>query len=85
MATVLGQRIGRDLYVIYYASKTLDNAQVNYSTTKKDLFDVVFALKKFCSYLLGTKVIVFSDHIALKYPLKKKKAKLRLIRWILLL
>jgi hypothetical protein len=46
---------------------------------------VVFAIKKFRSYLVGAKVIVYTDHAALKYLLTKKDAKPRLIRWILLL
>ena len=46
---------------------------------------IVFALEKFRSYLLGTKVIVFSDHASLRYLLAKKEMKPRLIRWILLL
>jgi hypothetical protein len=49
------------------------------------LLAVVFALDKFRSYLLGSKVLVYSDHAALKYLLSKKDAKSRLIRWILLL
>ena len=40
---------------------------------------------KFRSYLVGTKVIVYTDHVALKYLFTKKDAKSRLIRWILLL
>ena len=46
---------------------------------------VVFAIHKFRSYLVGSKVIVYADHAALKYPLTKKDAKPILIRWILLL
>ena len=71
--------------MIYYASKTLSDAQLNYTTTEKELLAVVFALEKFCSYLLGSKVLVYSDHAALKYLLSKKDTKPRLIRWILLL
>jgi len=71
--------------VIYYASRTLDAAQANYTTTKKDLLAIVFALDKFRSYLLGSHVIVFTDHAALKYLLKKAESKPRLIRWMLLL
>jgi hypothetical protein len=52
---------------------------------KKELLAVVFALDKFRSYLLGSKIIIFSDHAALKYLFSKKDAKSRLIRWILLL
>ncbi|KAL2228571.1 UNVERIFIED_CONTAM: Retrovirus-related Pol polyprotein from transposon 17.6 [Sesamum indicum] len=85
IGAVLGQRVGKDPHVIYYASRMLDNTQSNYTTTEKELLAVVFALEKFCSYLLGTKVIVYSDHAAFRYLLSKKDAKPRLIRWILLL
>ncbi|CAN6579840.1 unnamed protein product [Malus baccata var. baccata] len=85
VGAVLGQRVNKVPHVIYYASRTLNDAQLNYSTTEKELLAVVFALEKFRSYLIGTKVIVFSDHAALKYLLTKKDAKPRLIRWILLL
>ncbi|CAN6583707.1 unnamed protein product [Malus baccata var. baccata] len=85
LGAVLGQRKDKRLHVIYYASWTLNDAQLNYSTTEKELLAVVFALDKFRSYLIGTKVIVFTDHAALKYLLTKKEAKPRLIRWMLLL
>jgi len=71
--------------VIYYASKTLNSAQMNYTTTEKELLAVVFACEKFRSYLVGSPVVVFSDHAALKYLLSKKDSKARLVRWILLL
>ncbi|XP_071939803.1 uncharacterized protein [Coffea arabica] len=85
VGAVLGQKEGRASYLIYYASRTLDGAQCNYSTTENEFLAIVFALEKFRSYLLGTKVIIYSDHAALKYLLNKKEAKPRLIRWILLL
>ncbi|CAN6547334.1 unnamed protein product [Malus baccata var. baccata] len=85
LGAVLGQRKDKRPHVIYYASRTLNDAQLNYSTTEKELLAVVFALDKFRLYLIGTKVIVFTDHAALKYLLTKKEAKPRLIRWILLL
>ncbi|RVW45814.1 Retrovirus-related Pol polyprotein from transposon 17.6 [Vitis vinifera] len=82
---VLSQREDGKPYVIYYASKTLNEAQRNYTTTEKELLVVVFALDKFRSYLVGFFIIVFTDHSALKYLLTKQDAKARLIRWILLL
>jgi hypothetical protein len=85
MGAVLGQRVNKTPHVIYYASRTLSDAQRNYTTTEKELLAVVFALDKFRSYLLRSKVLIFSDHAALKYLLSKKEAKPRLIRWILLL
>ena len=85
VGAVLGQRVNKKPHVLYYASKTLSDAQLNYTTTEKELLAVVFALDKFRSYLLGSKVVVFSDHAALRYLLSKKDTKPRLIRWILLL
>ncbi|RVW21278.1 Retrovirus-related Pol polyprotein from transposon 17.6 [Vitis vinifera] len=85
IGAVLGQREGGKPYVIYYASKTLNEAQRNYTTTEKELLVVVFALDKFRAYLVGSFIIVFTDHSALKYFLTKQDAKARLIRWILLL
>ncbi|KAM2501777.1 hypothetical protein ACFX1W_032420 [Malus domestica] len=85
LGAVVGQRKDKRPHVIYYASRTLNDAQLNYSTTEKELLAVVFALDKFRSYLIGTKVIVFTDYAALKYLLTKKEAKPRLIRWMLLL
>jgi hypothetical protein len=63
----------------------LIGAQLNYATTKQELLAVVFAINKFRSYLVGAKVIVYTNHVALKYSLTKKDTKPRLIRWILLL
>ncbi|CAN6562554.1 unnamed protein product [Malus baccata var. baccata] len=85
LGVVLGQRKNKHSHVIYYASRTLNDAQLNYTTTEKELLAVVFALDKFRSYLIGTKVIVFTNHAALKYLFTKKEAKPRLIRWMLLL
>jgi hypothetical protein len=85
MGVVLGQRKDKKPYVIYYASKTLNNAQMNYTTTEKELLAIVFACEKFLFYLVGSPVVVFSDHAALKYLLSKKDSKARLVRWILLL
>ncbi|XP_022156000.1 uncharacterized protein LOC111022975 [Momordica charantia] len=56
-----------------------------YTTTEKELLAVVFAFEKFRAYLMEVKVIVHTNHAALKYLLTKKDAKPRLIRWILLL
>ncbi|XP_068658013.1 uncharacterized protein [Aristolochia californica] len=52
VGVILGQRIGKTSQDIYYASRTLNDAQRNYSTTEKELLVVVFALEKFRSYLL---------------------------------
>ncbi|KFK22877.1 hypothetical protein AALP_AAs74748U000100, partial [Arabis alpina] len=85
VGAVLGQKKDKKLHAIYYASRTLDDAQKNYATTEKELLPVVFAFEKFRPYLIGSKVIVHTDHSALKYLMQKKDAKPRLLRWILLL
>jgi hypothetical protein len=85
VGAVLGQTKDKKHHAIAYASKTLNGAQLNYAITEKELLAMVFAIDKFRSFLVGAKVIVFTDHTALKYPLTKKDAKPRLIRWILLL
>ena len=85
LGAVLGQRIDNKPHVITYASKTLNSAQFNYTTTEKELLAVVFALDKFRTYVLGSPITIFTDHSALKYLLTKKDAKPRLVRWILLL
>ena len=85
IGAILGQRRDKLFRAIYYASLTLNEAQLNYTTTEKEILVVVFACDKFQSYLIGTKVIVFIDHVTLRYLFGKKDAKPRLIRWILLL
>ncbi|XP_071700041.1 uncharacterized protein [Rutidosis leptorrhynchoides] len=85
MGAVLGQRIEKRFQPIYYASKTLQGAQTNYTTTEKELLAIVFAFDKFRSYLVLAKTVVYTDHSALRYLFSKQDAKPRLIRWILLL
>jgi hypothetical protein len=85
VGAVLGQTKDKKHHAISYASKTLIGPQLNYATTEKELLAVVFAIDKFRSYLVGAKVIIYTDHAALKYLLTKKDAKPHLIRWILLL
>ncbi|XP_050878075.1 uncharacterized protein LOC127081891 [Lathyrus oleraceus] len=61
---VLGQQREKLLHVIYYASHVLNPEQMNYATTEKELFVVVYAFDKFRQYLLGSKVVVYTDHAA---------------------
>ncbi|GJT49606.1 reverse transcriptase domain-containing protein [Tanacetum coccineum] len=82
---VLGQRIDRKFKPIYYASKTLNNAQEHYITTEEELLAVVFSFDKFRPYLVLSKIIVYTDHSTLKDLFSKQDAKPRLIRWVLLL
>nr|GEU75281.1 reverse transcriptase domain-containing protein [Tanacetum cinerariifolium] len=85
VGAVLGQRIEKHFRPIHYASKTMNEAESNYTTTEKEMLAVVYAFEKFRSYLIMNKSIVYTDHSALKYLFAKKDAKARLLRWILLL
>nr|GFC41490.1 reverse transcriptase domain-containing protein [Tanacetum cinerariifolium] len=85
VGAVLGQRIEKHFRPIHYASKTMNQAEANYTTTEKEMLAVVYAFENFRSYLILNKSIVYTDHSALKYLFAKKDTKARLLRWILLL
>lgn len=76
----------REIFLfLYYAIKTLDVSQTNYIIIEMEMLALVYAFNKFKSYLMGTKVIVHTNHTAIRYLFNKKNAKARLIRWVLLL
>nr|GEU74636.1 DNA-directed DNA polymerase [Tanacetum cinerariifolium] len=85
ICVVLGQHHEKHFRPIHYDSKTMNDAESNYTTTKKEMLAVVYAFKKFRSYLIMNKIIVHTDHSALKYLFAKKDAKARMLRWVLLL
>ncbi|GJZ74286.1 reverse transcriptase domain-containing protein [Tanacetum coccineum] len=80
-SAVLGQRIEKHFRPIHYASKTMTEAETNYTTMEKEMLAVVYAFEKFRSYLIMNKSVVYTDHSALKYLFNKKDAKARLLRW----
>ncbi|KAA3477480.1 Retrovirus-related Pol polyprotein from transposon 17.6 [Gossypium australe] len=63
VGAIIGQRRNKIFHPIYYE--------------KKELLAIIFTLNKFFSYLVGTKVTVFSDHSPIKYFLTKKDVKPR--------
>nr|GEU96884.1 reverse transcriptase domain-containing protein [Tanacetum cinerariifolium] len=85
IGAVLGQCQEKHFRPIHYASNTMTEAESNYTTTKKEILAVVYAFKKFRSYLIMNKSIVYTDHYALRYLFAKKCSKARLLRWVLLL
>nr|GEX80323.1 hypothetical protein [Tanacetum cinerariifolium] len=85
IGAVLGQRKTKHFQPIHYASKTMTEAQIHYTTIEKEMLAVVYAFEKFRPYLVLSKSIVYTDHPALKYLLNKQDAKPRLLRWVLLL
>nr|GEZ33542.1 reverse transcriptase domain-containing protein [Tanacetum cinerariifolium] len=60
------KRVEKNFRPIHYASKTMNQAETNYTTTEKEMLAVVYAFEKFRSYLIMNKSIVFTDHSALK-------------------
>nr|GFB16539.1 reverse transcriptase domain-containing protein [Tanacetum cinerariifolium] len=72
VGAVLGQRVEKHFRPIHYASKTMTQAESNYTTTEKEMLAVVYAFEKFRSYLIMNKNIVYTDHSALKYLFSKK-------------
>ncbi|CAH9138432.1 unnamed protein product [Cuscuta epithymum] len=85
VGAILGQRKDKNFHPIYYASKTLSGPQLNYTTTEKEFLAIVCALEKFRTYIILSKVIIYTDHSAIRYLLQKHDAKPRLLRWVLLL
>nr|GEU46594.1 hypothetical protein [Tanacetum cinerariifolium] len=77
---VLEQRKMKHFQPIHYASKTMTEAQIHYTTIKKEMLAVVYAFEKFRPYLVLSKSIVYTDHL-----LNKQDAKPMLLRWVLLL
>ncbi|GJT32260.1 reverse transcriptase domain-containing protein [Tanacetum coccineum] len=57
IGAVLGQRIEKHFRPIHYASKTMTEAETNYTTTEKEMLAVVYAFEKFRSYLIMNKII----------------------------
>ncbi|GJX56853.1 reverse transcriptase domain-containing protein [Tanacetum coccineum] len=85
IGAVLGQRNVKHFQPIHYASKTMTEAQIHYTTTKKEMLAVVYAFEKFRPHLVLSKSIVYTDYSTLKYLMNKQDAKPRLLRWVLLL
>ncbi|GJR74568.1 reverse transcriptase domain-containing protein [Tanacetum coccineum] len=65
IGAVLGQQKTKHFQAIHYASKTMTEAQIHYTTTKKEMLAVVYAFEKFRPYLVLSKSIVYTDHSAL--------------------
>jgi transposase InsO family protein len=89
-----GYGLGAELYqiqedgsrgVIAFASRSLKGPELNYTTTEKELLGVIFALHKFRIYIQATKIIIRTDHQALKFLSRCRLLSERLTRWTLLL
>jgi len=75
-----GREIGKYL-PIAYASRTLNKAEQNYSTTEKELLSIVWSVKHFGPYLLGRQFKIYTDYQPLKWLFNVKDPGSRLMRW----
>jgi len=62
VGVVLGQQRDKIFHAIYCDGKVLNDTQLNYAITEKEMLTIVYALEKFRSYLVGSRVINFIDH-----------------------
>jgi hypothetical protein len=75
--------IGKSDQPVVYASRLLNKAKHNYSTTKRKTLVVVFALHKFKHYLFSNKFVFYVDHMALVYLVNKPWVSGRITKWLL--
>ena len=85
MGAVLGQRTEKIFKAIYYANRTFNEAHENYSTTFKEMLEIVFACERLRPYIFVSHVNIHTNHATIKYQMAKKDTKPRLVRWVLLL
>ena len=69
---------------ISYASRLLNVAEKNYTTTEKEALAMVYSLNKFRHYLMSNFFVFYVDHMALMYLVNKPQVSGRIARWLLL-
>eukprot|EP00253_Pinus_taeda_P005571 PITA_05571 len=85
IGAALGQVEEKLPYAIYFVSKNLSKAEMNYTVTEKEFLAVVHALNKFRHYITGYQTFVHTDHAATRYLMNKPDVNAHIIRWLLLL
>ena len=75
----------KEHHTIAFASRSLLAAEINYTTTEKELLSIVFAVGKFRTYILGNKTVIRTDHKALSFLNSCRLTHSRLTRWVLTL
>ncbi|KAL3698608.1 hypothetical protein R1sor_012684 [Riccia sorocarpa] len=86
IGTILSQKDENNKdFPIYYASRQLNEAEKNYTTTEREALGMVYSCKKFRTYLLGYPFVFHVDHSALQYLVKKSDLSGQIARWVLLL
>lgn len=85
IAATLGKVEEKFPYAIYFISKNLWKAELNYTMREKELLAIMHSLNKFRHYVTCYQTFVHIDHAAIKYLMNKPDANDRIIRWLLLL
>eukprot|EP00253_Pinus_taeda_P013423 PITA_13423 len=85
IGAVLGQEENNLPYAIYFISKNMTPAELNYTVTEKEFLAVIYAINKFRHYITGYTTFVHIDHSAIKYLMNKSITNARVTRWLLLL
>ena len=85
IGAIIGQEEDKKHYVIYYISKNLILAELNYTVTEKEYLAVIYAINKFRHYITGYPVVLCTDHSAIKYLANKPITTGRVTRWLLIL
>jgi hypothetical protein len=82
IGAVLFQLVNKKVQHIGFFARSLSQPERNYSTTKRELLAIVFALNKFHKYLWGNHFTLFTDHRALTYIHTQKIANPMMINWL---
>eukprot|EP00253_Pinus_taeda_P013099 PITA_13099 len=85
IGVVLGREENNLPYAIYFISKNMTPAELNYTVTEKEFLAVIYAINKFRHYITGYPTFVHTDHLAIKYLMNKSITNSSITRWLLLL
>lgn len=85
IGVVLWQHEDKKPYAIYFISKSLSLAELNYIVTEKEFLVVVYVTNKFHHYITWYHVFIHIDHAAIWYLMNKPITNTRVTRWLLLL
>jgi hypothetical protein len=83
IGAVLGQEEDHLPYAIYFISKNMTPAKLNYTVIEKEFLVVIYAINKFIHYITGYSTFVHTDHSAIKYLMNKSITNARVTRWVI--